>query len=225
MLIDIHLHSDRSIRNGDAIQWESLYDSLKKLQSNHIQIAAFTDHNIFDYKFYKEAKKLASSGDILLLPGIEVNVVRSDGKAAHILYLFEECLSDDKLEQIQKIAKKEIPKTGISLLKVNTIFNDFNTIKIPHVGKSDFFKYEDLKKISFDAIEISNENDKNYLSVIKKSDIKTSIVAFSDTHKWKMYPQLNELVTDIKELNYKSFSHLKAKLLENKKYIIKRVND
>lgn len=225
MFIDIHFHSFLSTKNGDAIQFENLFDSLKKIQRNHVEIASFTDHNIFSYDFYKEAKKLASSGNILLLPGIEVNVVRTDGNSAHILYLFDENLSDDKLKQIEQIAKKEIPKKGISLSRVNTIFKEFDTIKIPHVGKSEFFKYEDLKKISFDAIEISNSNDKNYLSVIKKPDIKTSIVAFSDTHKWKMYPQLNELVTEIDGMTNKSFSELKAKLLENKNYAKRRIND
>ncbi len=225
MFIDIHFHSFHSAANGDAIQWNSLYDSLKKLQTNHVEIAAFTDHNIFSYHFYKQAKQLASSGNILLLPGIEVNVVRTDGNSAHILYLFDSNLSDDQLKQIEQIAKKQIPKRGISLERCNTIFKDFDTIKIPHVGKSEFFKYEDLKKITFEAIEISNSNDKNYLSVIKKPDIKTSIVAFSDTHKWKMYPQCNELVTVIDGMNNKSFSELKAMLLENKNYTKRRIND
>lgn len=225
MIVDIHLHSLLSIQNGDAIQWESKHDSIKRLHSNHIEIAAFTDHNIFSCYFYKEIRQLAATADILILPGIEVNVVRTDGKLAHILYLFDEDLSETQLKQIEQIAKKEIPRAGISLEKCNTIFKDFETIMIPHVGKSEFFKYEDLKKISFDAIEISNNLDKNYLSVIKKPDIKTSVVAFSDTHRWKMYPQLSELITVIDGMKDKSFKQLKLKLLENKNYTKRRIND
>ncbi len=221
--IDLHLHSFVSRSNGDGIKWESLYDAIEKLLNNNVKIASFSDHNVLDVDFYNEAFELAKTANILLLPAIEVNVVRSDGKIANIIFVFEDNLSQEQLLKIKDIANKQIPKRGISLKKCNEIFNEFNTIKIPHVGKSDHFKYEDLEKIKFDAIEISNENDKNYLSVSKKN-IATSVVAFSDTHKWNEYPQLNRLITliDMKEI---SFKELKDKLNENKKYFERRIND
>ena len=87
MKIDIHLHSVLSSSNGDGIIWSGEYNAIEKLSNSGVEIAAFTDHNIFDLNFYLKAKKLAESISILLLPGIEVNVVRTDGKPAHVLYL------------------------------------------------------------------------------------------------------------------------------------------
>ena len=222
--VDLHLHSFVSRSNGDGIKWTSLFDAISKLVENNVQIAAFSDHNKLDVNFYIEAKNLAQTANILLLPAIEVNVVRSDGQIANIIYVFDQDLEKDQLGKISEIANQEIPKRGISLTKCNTIFQDFQTIKIPHVGKSDHFKYEDLLQIEYDAIEISNENDKNYLSVTKKENINTSIVAFSDTHKWNDYPQLRRLITLI-DLENISFQDLKEALNKNINYTKRRVDD
>ena len=222
--VDLHLHSFVSRSNGDGIKWTSLFDAISKLVENNVQIAAFSDHNKLDVNFYIEAKNLAQTANILLLPAIEVNVVRSDGQIANIIYIFDQDLEKDQLIKICEIANQEIPKRGISLAKCNTIFQDFQTIKIPHVGKSDHFKYEDLLQIEYDAIEISNENDKNYLSVTKKENINTSIVAFSDTHKWNDYPQLRRLITLI-DLENISFQDLKEALNKNMNYTKRRVDD
>lgn len=222
--IDLHLHSFISRSNGDGIKWNSLYESIQKLIENKVKIAAFSDHNVFDVDFYLEVLNLAKTANILILPAIEVNVVRTDGKIANIIYVFDNNLSIDNLNEISLIAKTKIPKRGISLKQCNDIFNEFKTIKIPHVGKSDHFKYEDLKKINYDAIEISNENDKNYKNVMNKK-IKTSIVAFSDTHKWNKYPELNKLVTIIDDFHDISFNGLKTKFGENKNYTQRRIND
>ena len=191
---------------------------------NNVQIAAFSDHNKLDVNFYIEAKNLAQTANILLLPAIEVNVVRSDGQIANIIYIFDQDLEKDQLIKICEIANQEIPKRGISLAKCNTIFQEFQTIKIPHVGKSDHFKYEDLLQIEYDAIEISNENDKNYLRVMKKGNINPSVVAFSDTHKWNDYPQLRRLITliDLENINFKD---LKKALNKNINYTKRRVDD
>ena len=222
--VDLHLHSFVSRSNGDGIKWTSLFDAISKLVENNVQIAAFSDHNKLDVNFYIEAKNLAQTANILLLPAIEVNVVRSDGQIANIIYIFDQDLEKDQLIKISEIANQKIPKRGISLAKCNTIFQEFPTIKIPHVGKSDHFKYEDLLQIEYDAIEISNENDKNYLSVMKKENINPSIVAFSDTHKWNDYPQLRRLITliDLENINFKD---LKKALNKNINYTKRRVND
>lgn len=219
--LDLHLHSYVSRSNGDGIKWESLYHSISKLLSNNVKIASFSDHNKFDLNFYYEAKKLSKTANILLLPAMEVNVLRTDGKIANIIYVFDDKLTNEQLEKISLIAKKEIPKRGISLQKCNYIFQEFRPIMIPHVGKSDHFKYEDLQQIKFDAMEISNENDRNYLSVIKKGVI-SSVVAFSDTHKWNDYPQLKKLITCI-EMEEISFDELKKQLEKNKNFTKGRI--
>ncbi|MBD5423065.1 MAG: hypothetical protein HDR43_01040 [Mycoplasma sp.] len=223
--VDLHLHSFVSRSNGDGIKWTSLYDAIFKLVENKVQIASFSDHNKLDVDFYLEAKQLAKTANILLLPAIEVNVVRLDGQIANIIYVFDQDLTKEELITISNIANKDIPKRGISLNKCNVIFNDFKTIKIPHVGKSDHFKYNDLLQIEYDAIEISNENDKNYLSVKKQEGFQSSIVAFSDTHKWNEYPQLKKLITIIPNMKEISFIELKKALSLNKDYTKGRIND
>lgn len=220
--IDLHLHSPFSRQNGDGIKWDSLYDSISKLLINDIKIASFSDHNILDVEFYIEAYNLAKTANILLLPAIEVNVVRSDGKIANIIFIFD-VLEYEDLKKISNIAKKEIPKRGISLERCKFIFQKFKNIKIPHVGKSDYFEYKDLIKVDYDAIEISNNKNKNYLKVLKKG-IHTSIVAFSDTHKWNKYTEQGKLVTLIDKMDDISFDELKKALQKNKDYTKERMN-
>lgn len=223
--IDLHLHSFvSSKKDGDIIKWDSLYESISKLIKEKVQIAAFSDHNLFDVDFYLEAKELAQTANILLLPAIEIDVVRLDGKKANIIFVFNNNLTKDELKKIRSITIKETPKRGISLTKCKELFKDFEKIIIPHVGKSDHFKYEDLLKINYDAIEISNENDKNYLSVTKKG-INSSVVAFSDTHQWNNYPQLKKLITIIDNMKKISFKELKKQLNKNKNYYKRRIND
>ena len=216
MRIDLHLHSPFSEPNGDAIKWVDTRTSLIKLVQHNVKIAAFSDHNVFNTKFYKEVRDLSKSANLVILPAIEANVTRNDGKIANLLYIFPETLKDEQLQQIETITKLYIPKKGITIKKANDIFKDFKTIKIPHIGKSDHFKYKDILELKYDAFEVSNLKHPNYVSIMKKG-IKTSTVSFSDTHIWKKYPQIKKLITDI-ELKEATFICLKNALLKNKVY-------
>lgn len=220
MKIDLHLHTPASTSNGDTIKWSSLYDALKKLKANNIQVASFTDHNVFDYQLYKQAYQLASTGKIKLLPGIEVNVVRKNGIIGHMLIIFNDNLTDDELLTLQKEADN-ILKNGVSLSNINNLFGNFETIRIIHIGKSDFFSYEDLNELNYDAFEITNESHPNYKQVIKNG-YKSSVVAFSDTHIWDKYPQQGELVTIIENVGDNSFYSLKEAFKQNKNFYRKR---
>ncbi|WPL40130.1 PHP domain-containing protein [Malacoplasma iowae] len=220
MKIDLHLHTPASISNGDTIKWSSLYDTLKKLKVNNIEIASFTDHNIFDYELYKKAYQLALTGKIKLLPGIEVNVVRKNGIIGHMLIIFNDNLTDQELLMLQKEANT-ILKNGVSLSNINNLFSNFETIRIIHIGKNDFFSYEDLEGLNYDAFEITNEMHPNYKQVLKKGFI-SSVVAFSDTHVWDKYPQQGELVTIVDDIGEKSFNALKKALKQSKIYYKKR---
>lgn len=181
--IDLHTHTSSSIINGDhRIDFESVEKSLMKFKDYNVSIAAFSDHNRFDVDQYKKARDLAKQINILFLPAIEVNVTRnSDNSIANVIYIFRDDLSEEKLNEIATIAKKHSPKKGISNKEINIIFKDFETIIIPHIGKSDSFRIEDLQDVKFDAIEISSLKHPNYLRTIKQG-YKGSIVAFSDTH-------------------------------------------
>lgn len=214
--IDLHLHSFLSRQNEDYIKWFGLFETFEKLHFHNIKIASFSDHNMLGVDFYQEAKKMAQSANILLLPAIEVNIVRLDGKIGNIIYVFDSELPISLLEEISSIAKTQIPKRGISLSTACSIFKKFDPIVIPHVGKSDHLKYDDLAKIEFDAIEISNIKNSNFVNVMKKG-LETSIVSFSDTHKWDRYPEQSKLIT-IVEIDSLSFNDLKNAFQKNKNY-------
>jgi hypothetical protein len=151
------------------------------LYKSGVRLAAFSDHNIFDVELYLECSKLGETGGIVFLPAIEVNVVRKNGVIANLIYVFEENLPIEKLLDIRRITQLEIPKRGITISKANNIFKDFDVIRIPHVGKSDHFKPEDLLDLKYDAFEVTNLSHPNYLKTINEG-FETSVVAFSDTH-------------------------------------------
>ncbi len=221
--IDLHLHSYASSQNGDSIKWESTHDTVSKLYKAGIKLAAFSDHNVFDVDLYLECSELGKTGGMIFLPAIEANVVRKNGVIANLIYIFPENLPKDQLLKIKKIAQLEIPKRGITIEKANNIFNDFDIIRIPHVGKSDHFKSEDLYDLIWDAFEVTNLSHPNYLKTIK-DNFKTSVVAFSDTHIWKSYPQQKTLITEM-DLNPISYESLKNKLKENKIFAKGIIND
>ncbi|MGL5205663.1 MAG: PHP domain-containing protein [Metamycoplasmataceae bacterium] len=223
MRVDLHLHSYASTQNGDSVKWESVHDSVLRLYRAGVRLASFTDHNIFDVDLYLECKELGKTGGMIFLPGIEVNIVRPNGVIANLIYIFPEDLDGDQLLKIREISKFQIPKNGITISKANTIFSEFETIKIPHVGKSDHFVAEDLDGIDYDAFEITNFNHQNYKRVIKKG-LSSSVVAFSDTHIWTSYPQQATLITEI-DLNPIGFESLKKKLKENKIFAKGIIND
>ena len=223
MRVDLHLHSYASSQNGDSIKWESTHDSVSRLYKSGVRLAAFSDHNIFDVELYLECSKLGETGGIVFLPAIEVNVVRKNGVIANLIYVFEENLSIEKLLDIRRITQLEIPKRGITISKANNIFKDFDVIRIPHVGKSDHFKPEDLLDLKYDAFEVTNLSHPNYLKTINEG-FETSVVAFSDTHIWKTYPQQKTLITEM-ELHPIGYQSLKNKLKEKQIYAKGIIND
>ncbi|MGL6125211.1 MAG: PHP domain-containing protein [Metamycoplasmataceae bacterium] len=221
--VDLHLHSYASAQNGDSIKWESVYDAVSRLYKSGVRLASFSDHNVFDVDLYLECTKLGKTGGMVFLPGIEVNIVRKNGMIANLIYIFPENLSMDQLLKIKQISKLEIPRNGITISKANKIFSDFDTIKIPHIGKSDHFKTEDLEGLEYDAFEVTNLKHSNYLKVTKDG-LECSVVAFSDTHIWTSYPQQAKLITEMSldPIGYKS---LKERLKENKIFAKGIIND
>lgn len=223
MKVDLHLHSYASAQNGDSVKWDSTHDAVSRLYKAGVRLAAFSDHNIFDVDLYLECSQLGKTGGMIFLPAIEVNVVRMNGVIANLIYVFPENLSIDELKEIRRISRVEIPKNGITINKANIIFNKFDVLKIPHIGKSDHFKTDDLHNLKYDAFEVTNLNHPNYLKTIKDG-LNSSVVAFSDTHIWKSYPQQKTLITEM-DLNPIGFESLKNKLAENKIFAKGIIND
>lgn len=215
MKIDLHLHSLVSKKNGDSIKWPGLKEVAKILYKNKYKMISFTDHSIFDWKQYIEFRDYLNK-KIIIFPGVEVNIITDRGKIGNILYIFRENLNEEKLKKISNICIKNLRKGGITHNQAMNIFNDFDTILIPHVGKSDYLEISDLNKIKYDAFEITNSDHHNFKKVFKK--LKSSIVAFSDTHIWTSFPQNDKLITEI-NMNEKNFDSLKEKFKKNQKFI------
>ena len=216
MKIDLHLHSLASQKNGDTIQWTSDYQVLKTLHYANVKIFSFCDHNTFDIEQFFRLKNKIGTTNLLMLAGVEVNVVRQNHKVGHLLIIFE-TQDYDELLQISQIIRQNLTRRGISIDKINHLFQEFATIRIAHVGKSDYFNADDLEKLHCDAWEITSNSNSNFVKVQNKLPNKAAVVAFSDTHIWSDYPQQKKLYTEI-DLKQLSFVSLKKALLKRINY-------
>ena len=219
MRVDLHLHSLLSKSNGDSIKFDSYFECFKILKRVKIEMCAFTDHNVFNAEHFVENKDVASKFGISLLPGAELNVVRKNNDIAHVLVLFDDDLSLEEYKKIQKIISTEGGKRSIRIENLDKVFAEFETIKIPHVGKGDYATHNDLQSLEHQAIEVPNENHSNYKAYRKNDEgnkTKKSIVAFSDTHHWNHYPEIGKVYTSLPEV--KNFKELKEVLLTTQDY-------
>lgn len=214
MRVDLHLHSPLSSLNGDSIKWSSNLDTIKILINNKVKVISFTDHNAFSSKLYFDLKEIVRS-NIIIFPGVEVDVIKNDGSKAHVLVIFSNELTNTEVKEIEKICVKELNKNGISVEKINDLFQAYQTIRIPHVGKGDNFKPSELSSLVHDAIETTAMTNPNFVKWQKELNNK-SVVAFSDTHRWKDKLEQDFLFTDIDFDG--SFKQLKEKLNERKVY-------
>lgn len=220
--IDLHLHTNISQLNGDSI---SHADDPKKIAwtlfNHEIKMFSFTDHNELDVDQFYEVKKIIKN-TMTILPGIEVNMRRSDNyKPCDMLVIFPENLSFEDLKKIKTICREHLNKNGLSVKKMNGLFAEFSTIRIPDVGKSGACYVGDLdsnspETIIYDAVETSDEKNANFKRFLKLN-LSTSVVAFSDTHKWQHYPACRRLYTDINLDNY-SFADLQKALQTNQSF-------
>lgn len=113
MKIDFHIHSYFSkfkdefslVQDGTK---ENLNILLDKLEKNHINMCAITDHDYFSYELYKKLKSYElKNGELKkVFPGVEFSVgFKTDDnsiKQVHIICIFD----DDNEEKVQRIQDK-----------------------------------------------------------------------------------------------------------------------
>lgn len=218
MKIDLHLHSSLSTKNNDIVKWRGDFQFFEILRNHKVRIAALSDHNLFDFNYYKKMSELAKKAEILFLPATEINVRTKRGAIGNIIYVFSNLTSDLKLQELEKLIKSRILKEGISLKEANTIFSGFDYLVIPHVGKNDYLAYDDLLEINYDAFEITSKDHHNFKSILKHG-LSASIVSFSDTHNWDKYPQYSKNFFTFIKLKNPSFNDLKKAFQANLDYI------
>ena len=147
--IDLHIHSafSRGKDKGKVAfnTLEHMDTLIEKLNENGVQICAITDHDIFDYNYYKKLKEAEEDNNVSIVkvfPGIEFSVEFRTGeedKVVHVIAIF----NDEDDEKVKAIADKLLNadkkidydcKMAFSEEKFLTILRsiDIDTVLIAH---------------------------------------------------------------------------------------------
>lgn len=106
---DLHVHtpykynnSANSYDNDDKNKYVETIISIINDSSNELGMISFTDHNYFDKEIYTLFKQKATSLNITIIPGIEVDLKMTANakKTKHILFYFPENEDYEKIEII-----------------------------------------------------------------------------------------------------------------------------
>lgn len=208
--IDLHIHSVHSSHKeaeGYEIEYntkENLGLLLNKLETNKVNIAAITDHNVFSYEMYQELVKISAESEIVqkVLPGVELDVWHKD-KHIHVVCIFDD--NDQKkladLESYLRSNQKDIYDES----ELHSMFSSvkLGVLLIPHqkdriekprerdlanVGLSDF-----TDSVSyFDAVEFKSYKIEPYLKQYQEKNLKYfSRITGTDCHNWNVYPLID----------------------------------
>lgn len=237
--IDLHIHSAASTLTKDIGNKElsactkgELGALISKLDKNDINVCSITDHDYFDYELYKALKSREGEGALRkVLPGVEFSVAfKSDfsnssnnnrnkkepdeGKRTviHIVAVFDDRNSDDKLSKLQSIIcdSKGKPKyddkekLAFSEKRFTDLIREteLNVILIGHEksagqeSKADVSslgaeKANDVILTEFvDAVEIRNRRKELDIKKLIETYSKDRVpfVIGSDCHDWNVYP-------------------------------------
>lgn len=224
--VDLHIHSASSVKDGKIVSEntiENMDKLIKGLKEQNIDMAAITDHNVFDYDMYKKLKSHEGEELKKVLPGIEFDV-RFYGKRIHIITIFND-INDEKIKKIPGIVNdlnfddgdcfKE--KTFKDILKQI----DLNVLLIAHQksGVRAKNQNENLAQIGeklfdeiigidyFDAVEFRSGKVEGILNDYKneKNISNLKYITGTDCHVWSVYPQ--QKINDKTDIKY---SYLKC---------------
>ena len=164
--IDLHIHSifskhkDGSKVSNNTI--ENVDNLIKKLNENHVNMCAITDHDYFDFNLYKKLKEEEKKNEIQkVLPGFEASVLingDNEPKVIHIITIF-----DDLYEE--------------QLKSINNFLVDSNGNPKYDVDGKEAYKEETfldiLKKIGLNVVLIAHQKN----SPLSKGDKKANDVS------------------------------------------------
>ncbi|MFC1686160.1 PHP domain-containing protein [Nanoarchaeota archaeon] len=115
MRIDLHTHTHYS--DGTANPKHVVKTALER----KVKYLAITDHNTV--AGVKEAKNAAKNKDLILIPGIEIDIkISSSEDSVHLVGLYLNTKSKDLTKIIDKLVKAKIFKNKKRLAKVNNYF-------------------------------------------------------------------------------------------------------
>lgn len=213
--IDLHVHSADSSFTGSNISLESDLEKLLILQKNRVKITSFVDHDNFYLSSYLRRLNIIQKQkiNILLLPGLEVNLKKTNGQIGQAIFVFD---PKSNLEELHKLTtqKFRFNNNKFTYKEAVELFNNnnFDFMVFPHTGKAqDNMNWEDIKDSQIDALDATIFNSSN-IKKIQKENNKIPVVYFSDTHTWSKYPQYGKYcsyvqVEDTNNLNFKEIKN------------------
>jgi len=191
--VDFHLHSPASSTfslpvglNLSSNSKELVEQYIKRLKDASIKIAAITDYNLIRKNFFIEIKQEANKYDIIILPGVELDVEFSGGKyGLHVLLIFDQnedvdginrfIYSLDKNPQDDLVKERSHRSLGSKyeleqlITEIRKRFNCIVILVHPEDDKGIFRSFnprqaaEYIKNIKPDAIEKFSDSTKNKL--------------------------------------------------------------
>ncbi|QSF13499.1 hypothetical protein [Mycoplasma sp. Mirounga ES2805-ORL] len=206
ILIDLHVHSEDSKYTGSNISQESDKEKLLILQKHYVKAACFSDHDNFYINSYKKRLKIIQDNriDLVLFPGIEVNLIRFDKTIGQAVFVFD---PESDLEQLVEVTSKHFRfnNNKYTYKEAVEVFNQFNFMVFPHAGKGkDNMAWEDIHMSQVDALDVTDFNSSNKKKILKQNP-NIPVVSFSDTHTWRKYPQFSKYGTYVEaEPNFNS---------------------
>ncbi len=210
--IDLHIHSFSSsitktgdldfVKNSTIQNVGTLFN---KLEDEHINVCAITDHNYFDLEIYEALKEFENKGNYLkkVLPGIEMDLFINN-KIVHTICIF----NDEKPDHAETIKKYFETKGKYSLSELGNILSNIglDVVIIAHqkcdykgeandknslssTGIECFYKMIDCEY--FDSLEVRSSKVEGILkNRFIEDKIKNQVlISGSDCHDWFSYPK------------------------------------
>ncbi len=224
--IDFHVHSTDSSYTGSNISEESDLEKLLILQKHKVKVASFADHDNFYLNSYIKRLKLIQDNkiDILLLPGLEVNLKKYNSQIGQAIIVFD---PESNLESLHQLTTKVFRHNNNKLTykEVVNLFKEeaFNFMIFPHAGKAqDNMEWEDIEGSQVDGLDVTDFNNTNKKKILKQNN-DIPVFYFSDTHTWRKYPQYGKFCSYVEVDDKSNFTfneikdHIKAKKIAMEK--------
>jgi hypothetical protein len=184
--VDLHLHTEISRKTGDSVSWVSLRNALCQIRNVGIKAFAFTDHDQFSYSQYVQAIEIIKNMkmDLSIYPGVEITIARKNGSRGHILFIFDNCITNEQLENLELIINQVRVKSssGAILSKVIKKLTTYKFFIIPHIDKTNSVLYEDLVEVKDYIFNVESKSNAPELKRFLKdsNNHKVNPIKFSD---------------------------------------------
>ena len=218
MRIDLHCHT-KKVKKGDPQSREiDPYNLVQKLINNQVSIAAITNHNCFDKKYYEEATELANNSGVQIWPGIELDI-HGKNSEGHCIIISNPHFADRFSDFCNNLNITDPDKWKITIYDLCILIQKMDVIVIAHYGKKAHSLSDD------DIEELSSSLDKNIPFYLEPSNLRSAGIYFaknkncligSDVRDWEKYS--GSLLPELK-LPIKDYDHFLMLIKKDKQVI------